>query len=264
MIEVMPNFFIVGAGKAGTTSLYSYLRRHPDVYMSPIKEPHWFSTVKPHPEQKAYAVTSEKEYLDLFKGWRGEKAIGEASTSYLWDDEEPARIRHNVPDAKIIVVLRELVSPASSHYLMGTRVGIQELPFYEAIKEDYEKLEKGWYISHLYVELGMNCEQISRFLDWFDRERLLMMFFEDVISDTDAALTSVASFVEIDTDAAYGGQTFEKQNPHATPRIGILRPALDNEGIRRLGQRLLPGDLSTRPIVTSRTRDDAIHWLQAR
>jgi len=52
MIEVMPNFFIVGAAKAGTTSLYSYLRRHPDVYMSPIKEPHWFSTVKTAPGTK--------------------------------------------------------------------------------------------------------------------------------------------------------------------------------------------------------------------
>jgi hypothetical protein len=69
------------------------------------------------------------------------------------------------------------------------------------------------------------------------------MFFEEVISDTDAALTSIASFLEIDADVAYGGQIFEKLNPHATPRIGILRPALDNEGIRRLGQRLLPGDL---------------------
>jgi hypothetical protein len=77
------------------------------------------------------------------------------------------------------------------------------------------------------------------------------MFFEEVISDTDAALTSIASFLEIDADVAYGGQIFEKLNPHATPRIGILRPALENEGIRRLGQRLLPGDLSTRPIVTS-------------
>jgi hypothetical protein len=141
------------------------------------------------------------------------------------------------------VVLREPVSRASSHYLMDTRVGIQELPFYEAIKEDYGKPEKGWYISHLYVELGLYCEQISRYLDRFDRERLLIMFFEDVISDTDAALTSIASFLEVDADVAYGSQTFEKQNPHATPRIGILRPALDNEGIRRLGQRLLPGDL---------------------
>lgn len=244
MPDVLPNFFIVGAAKSGTTSLYNYLRRHPDVYMSPTKEPHWFSRVKPDPEQGAYAVTSEEEYLDLFKDRQHERAVGEASTSYLWDEKAPDRIKQSIPDAKIIILLREPVSRVFSHYLMDTRVGIQELPFYEAIQEDYENPDKGWYKSHLYVELGMYCEQVSRYFERFGRENVLVLFFEEFVADTDSALSSIARFLGIDADEVGGGQSGERRhNAHAVPRIGFLWSALDNEGVRKLGHRLLPSNL---------------------
>ncbi|MGH3087117.1 MAG: sulfotransferase family protein, partial [Rubrobacteraceae bacterium] len=73
--RVIPNFFIVGAAKAGTTSMYQYLERHPDVYMSSVKEPHWFSRVEPNPARDVRPVTSEEEYLGLFEGWRGESFV---------------------------------------------------------------------------------------------------------------------------------------------------------------------------------------------
>ncbi len=75
MREGRPNFFIVGAAKAGTTSMYEYLEQLPDVYMATLKEPHWFSRVAPNPSRRVRPVTSVKEYAKLFDGWRGESLL---------------------------------------------------------------------------------------------------------------------------------------------------------------------------------------------
>jgi Sulfotransferase family len=115
MHGVLPNFFVVGAAKSGTTSIYRYLRQHPDVYMPIVKELHWFSRLEPNPRQGFHPITSEEEYLSLFEGWRGERAIGEASPSYLWDPKAPERIQRSVPSAKILILLREPVDRAFSH-----------------------------------------------------------------------------------------------------------------------------------------------------
>src|SRR5215212_10736723 len=75
-IPTLPTFFIVGAAKSGTTSLYHYLSQHPDIYMSPNKEPHWFSRIPYVPDRGSHPVYSEEEYLELFKGRTKESAIG--------------------------------------------------------------------------------------------------------------------------------------------------------------------------------------------
>ncbi len=82
-----PNLFVVGAAKAGTTSLYRELARHPAIYMSPMKEPHFFSQIQPAPAREDFFphLSDEDEYLALFKGATTEELLGEASTSYLWD-----------------------------------------------------------------------------------------------------------------------------------------------------------------------------------
>ncbi len=93
MKRVMPNFFIVGAAKSGTTSMYHYLEQHPDVYMLSFKEPHWFARVEPSSGRIVHSVTSEDEYLELFEDWKDERAIGEVNPSYLWDVSAPDRIK---------------------------------------------------------------------------------------------------------------------------------------------------------------------------
>ena len=104
-----PNLFVVGAPRAGTTSLYHYLRQHPEIYMSPLKEPHFFSHSNP---QSDTVVKHQDAYLRLFDAARGEKLRGEASPAYLADPDAPARIKDASPEAKIVAVLREPVSRA--------------------------------------------------------------------------------------------------------------------------------------------------------
>lgn len=127
-----PNFFVVGAPKAGTTSLYNYLGQHPAIYMSPIKEPAFFATdlfeVKrqmgrptadpadlrtyldgPMSEPRAGVISEWEQYLKLFKNVRQETAIGEASGNYLASSSAPSAIRDRIPHARIIMLLRDPV-----------------------------------------------------------------------------------------------------------------------------------------------------------
>ncbi|MBK9638978.1 MAG: sulfotransferase [Bacteroidetes bacterium] len=173
-----PNFFIVGAAKAGTTSLYQYLSQHPEVYMSPIKEPNYFSTeikfeevrteVKERirllkinsflkgnmrkPIHRAF-INDIKQYESLFRFVGNQKAIGEASASYLYSPYAAKAIQEYNSEAKIIIILRNPIQRIYSHYLMDRRMGITNLPFEEALEAEKSYQPRQWsYI--LYLELG--------------------------------------------------------------------------------------------------------------
>lgn len=222
--------------------MYRYLDQHPDVYMPRVKEPHWFSRVEPSSHLGEFPVTSEAEYCSLFEDWRGERAVGEASPSYLWNAMAPDRIKRSVPDAKIIILLREPMDRAVSHYLMDMNDGIQDRPFLEALQEDYASREKGWGVSHLYVELGLYCDQVSRYLERFGPEKVLVLFFEEVFADpeaTERSLKRVLTFLDLDPEAADDIQTRKQHNPHiSAPRNALLRFALNAPGLRTLWRSL--------------------------
>ena len=142
-----PNLFI--AGVASTTSLYEYLGTFPRLYMSPIKEPHFFSPdalKKPGYHERARDWDG---YLRLFAGVTSEVAIGEASPIYLWDRQSPGLIRERLPNARIIILLRESMDRAYSHYLADVRVGWQGMLCLAALQADAHQAQKGLGISHL-------------------------------------------------------------------------------------------------------------------
>src|SRR5579871_3433321 len=110
-----PNFFLVGAQKAGTSSVYAYLKQHPDIFLPAIKEPHFFSQVVPISHYEPIflpSVLNEADYLRLYRDACGFSAIGDASVSYLWDPEAPQRIHARMPQARILIVLRDPVERA--------------------------------------------------------------------------------------------------------------------------------------------------------
>ena len=99
----MPNFLIIGAMKSGTTTLYDSLNAHPQIYMSRLKEPHFFS----YDGTQNFPITNLEDYQALFRGVSNETLIGEASTTYLFNSKAPERIRHYIPQAKLIAILRD-------------------------------------------------------------------------------------------------------------------------------------------------------------
>jgi hypothetical protein len=253
-ISEWPNFLIVGAANSGTTSLYTWLNQHPEVLLPALKEPHYFSQIRPSYEQRYMRtyVTQERAYLKLFRGGAGYRAVGEASPSYLFDAEAPLRIRSAVPHARIIVLLRDPVERAQSHYLMDVREGVQDRPFYEAIEEDWNRSRKGWGISHLYVELGLYADQVKRYLTTFGSDQVLILMFEELRRTSQngkSALAKVLRFLDVDVTYLNQIDTSYAENSYGVARWSWARRLAGSNRVRRVGQILVPPSLGSNQTV---------------
>ena len=135
-----PNFFLVGAARAGTTSLWQYLRAHPDIYMPAAlqgKEPSFFCDLTPPWARKHRTLDS---YLSLFQGAGRRRRIGDASTNYLVSPESPRRIAEQFPDAKILVVLRNPADRAYSLFRLLCYWGLETVtPFEKALAREEQR-----------------------------------------------------------------------------------------------------------------------------
>ena len=204
----MPNFLVVGAAKSGTTSLYQYLNQHPEVYMSPVKEPHFFAFEGerlrfPSPGSEKginlKSVTDESKYRALFEGVSGERAVGEASTSYLYYPGTAERIKHRVPEAKVIAVLRDPAERAYSTFLALTLIGREPFrDFSRALEVEEERVEAGWEHIWHYKNVGFYHAQVSRFFETFGRDRVQVHLYEDLNADPLGVMRGIFGFLGVD------------------------------------------------------------------
>jgi len=176
-VKKWPNFFIVGAPRCGTTSLYEYLKNTSGVYMSPVKEPNYFSR-SIIPDDYIFApIRNEEQYLKLFSHVKDETAIGEASATYLADPEAPKLIHEKVPDTKIIAMLRNPTERAFSHFLYFQSIGFEKRSFREAINNNINKLDKT--SGKDYIDAGIYSHQIERYFDVFGKKNVKTILFND-------------------------------------------------------------------------------------
>jgi hypothetical protein len=198
MKDFWPNFFIVGAARSGTTSLHEYLRNVKGIYMSPVKEPHFFVEEVGPLYRHVPHFKDPARYLSLFQPKNGEFILGESSCSYLYDDTAPSSIYAKIPDARIVILLRDPIERAYSHFLHHLRYGFDNtFNFLEAIKNDYySKGRKGWGFTRLYVELGMYSQQVQRYFDVFGRDKVKVVIYEDEFkSITNETVNDVIRFL---------------------------------------------------------------------
>jgi hypothetical protein len=216
----MPNFFVIGAQKAGTTSLYHYLDQHPEVYMSPRKEPHFFQGMRSDfrwPGRRLAPVTDLRDYLALFEGVTDEKAIGEGSASYLYSLEASALIKRSIPDAKIIAVLRNPAERAYSNYLHLVQVGREPLAsFAEALQAEEGRMREKWGPDWYYKQKGFYHDQVKRYFDTFGRDQVRIWLYEDLRDDPSSMMREVFRFLEVD-DTFVPDLSIE-HNPSGVPR----------------------------------------------
>jgi Sulfotransferase family len=243
--RMWPNLFIVGAAKAGTTSLYSELARHPAIYMSPMKEPHFFSRIEPAPELEGFFphVRDEAEYLALFAGATTEEVLGEASTSYLWDRHAAERIKDVVPDAKIVIMLRDPVDRAYSQYWNDVREGFERRSFREALLDEQRTGSGRWGASSLYIDCGRYPDQVARYLDRFGRQ-VLVLVFEDFVQDQAGTIAEVHLFLGV--EPLNGDPALGRMNPASMPRNRLSRAVLASGGLRRVIQATVPRPVRSR------------------
>ena len=145
-----PTFIIIGAMKAATTSLYTYLKQHPDIFMTSVKEPMFFNNFKKDQNylikgKKTKKVTTLKQYYNLFNAVKSEIAIGEASPAYIYNSDCPRLIKSHLPKIKIIAILRQPVERAYSNYLHVQKSGREIIhDFEEAFNAEKIRIKENW------------------------------------------------------------------------------------------------------------------------
>ena len=203
MTVAKPNLFIVGAPKCGTTAWVNYLSDHPDIFFTPAKEPHYFSTDFP---EFRWART-ESEYSSLFEGAGNAAVVGEASVQYLYSREAASNIGACNPEARILVFLRrhESFLPSYHHQLVYNR------------EEDVSDFATAWKLSLSasarkfpptcressfldYPSVGRFSEQLERYLDVFPEEQLMVVRFEHWTSSPRETYLRILNFLCLDDD----------------------------------------------------------------
>lgn len=192
-----PDVFIVGAPKSGTTALFSYLKAHPDVFMSSIKEPHFFASDIRGCQRR---VTTWAEYLDCFAGARGEKRIGEASTSYLRSQIAPYAVRAAAADARIIIMVRNPVDLMYASYSENVFDAFEPaVDFETALMTDAGRtLQEEPLGVFGYREQARLAPQVRRYLDLFGRDRVHIVVFDDFAADTLRVYRDVLRFLGVE------------------------------------------------------------------
>lgn len=256
----IPNFFIVGAAKAGTTSVYHYLSQHQNVYASPIKEPNYFAqdidtnnftkAFKQNiPNTESYFnkthlasiqqafITNSSDYNLLFKNAKNEKILFEASTSYLFSSVAAENIFQFNPKAKILVILRDPIKRCYSHYLMALRFGFTSLSFKKAIELDNNVSIRNVGQSELFIDMSLYNKMLLRYQKVFDARQIKIMFFEDLVERPLDFMNELADFLEIEK---FKEISSEPKNTAEVPRNIKLNKFIVQSGIKKSVLKILP------------------------
>jgi hypothetical protein len=188
VVQMLPTFLVIGAAKAGTTSLFYYLRQHADIYLAPTKETNFY-WAEGAAEGRRIPRTLE-EYGRCFAGARAQRAIGEISPQYLNSPTAPARIRADLPDIRLIAVLRNPVERAWSDYLGRMRIARETRAAEEAIQPGQRIFEHGCY-----------APRLARYAACFPPARLHVGLHDDFVADPRGTLRTLFRFLDVDPDA---------------------------------------------------------------
>jgi tetratricopeptide (TPR) repeat protein len=247
MMKSKANLFLIGAAKSGTTALASSLGQHPAIASLPIKEPGHFSTDLRIPvfssrynrllqwNEAAYFkkarledrhigfVESESNYQKLV-----DQAITtnpntnyvlDASTAYLYSANAPAQLRHYAPDAKIVLILRNPIERAYSHYTMALKYGMEQEEPMQAFKREAEFNPAHWGQDECYLELGQYAKQLERWLECFPLDQLHIIWYDDFTADPQKAMNALMKYLDLPTFVL---QQSDQLNVGVVPKYATL------------------------------------------
>lgn len=247
----LPNFFICGAARSGTTSMWEYLRQHPDIFMPTVfgwKEPSFYCDL--------YGVKDRAFYLSLFAQAGNKKMVGEASTPYLSSPESAGRIHAELPHARIIIVLRNPIERAYSLYKWMCENGYEQIPTFAAALEAEDKERHAnesfmrnngqYYWNFLYFRSGLYHDQVKRYLDTFGAGQVKIFLFEDMTREPGRTVRETFEFLTVDPEFL---PAIDIHNPtsHESPLAPDLRRVLSERYAPEIAAvgRLLGRDLAS-------------------
>lgn len=256
------NLFVVGAMRAGTTSFMELLAQHPEIYTSPIKEPHFFTETLPKeifeplppnylehyfkkqfplPIHRAHLKNIE-EYTKLFENATTEKYLAEGSISYLNAPGVPERIKRYNPEAKIIILTRNPLERAISHYKMNVGLFREKRSFETAIQEEidaYYKNELPWYS---YLQMSFYKDSIAKYEQCFGNN-VMVINLEDLVLETKKIGAQLSSFLEV---ASFEIDNFPQRNKTRKLRFKKVLSMLHRLHLKQLLYSVLPAWGKTR------------------
>ena len=220
--EIKPNFIIIGAMKSATTSLYTYIKQHPNVFMTKVKEPMFFNNLNKKHDffikgKKSQKITNFDEYYSLFNDVMHEKAIGEASPSYLYNEECAQLIKKHLPKTKIIAIIRQPVERAYSNYLHAKRADREPINnFEDAFNSEESRIKKNWSPLYHYKSQGLYYKQLKKYYNLFDKNQIKIILFQDLTSKPKKITKEVFNFLEVDD--TFNSDTSIKANVSGIPK----------------------------------------------
>lgn len=243
--ELMPNLFVIGASKSGSSALHAYMRAHPDIHMSSEKEPCFF--VEQSELEAAWPIMARQPcshdweaYLDLWEGGAGARWRGEGSVYYSQAPHRsgvPARIRAACPDARIVYVVREPVTRAVGHYWQRFKEFQEPLPLERAVREN-----------PLYRDTSDYALQLEAYLAHFPRDRIHVIVAEDLRSRRREVLSDLFAWLDL---PGYDFDESELTDRHRSPptsrreRFPLVRQ-VRNSALWAAARRRLPPALVDR------------------
>jgi hypothetical protein len=255
----LPDFFVAGAPKAGTTALHAALARHPYLYLSPVKEPKFFLTDGPPPARggpgdlRTYRehVWRRDEYEALFDAAPAGQLRGESTPFYLYRHDAQRRIRDLIPDARLIVILRDPVERAHSNWTHLWSAGLDPVgDFVQACAEEERRIAAGWADFWHYQALGRYGEQLERLYTVFPRDQVLAFRYRALIEQPAIVLDRICAFLRVprgvvtevprENVTAHPDLTIRHRALSAAIRIGHAVPGVPTEALERMLQQDSP------------------------
>ncbi|QNL22963.1 sulfotransferase domain-containing protein [Hyphobacterium sp. CCMP332] len=237
MNDFLPNFLIVGAAKSGTTSLFDQLCRHPEVFKPYIKEPGYFI-----PLNQYSSINTWEEYQNIFRGANNFKARGEASVTYLFDEQSPELIKEKLgEEVRILIILRNPIDMSYSLWQHRKRDLKEEFDFFEALKLRDTKNPNAISVKSIeydwdYLNRAKYYEQVKRYIDKFKNVKILI--FEDYIKNVNLQFKEVCEFLGINPQITV---ELESKNTAYKPRFPLIQKALTYQlSIKKILKKILP------------------------
>jgi hypothetical protein len=217
----LPDFIVIGVGKAGTTSLLDYLKQHPQIYLCPKKETFYFTSIENRSNHIKYgAVQTFDEYQELFQNAPEGNVVGEISTTYYAHCESAKLIYSTLPEVKIIAILRNPIERAFSAYQMHVNNGSETSAFSEVITPEAKYVKNGFYHS-----------QLLTYYEMFPEEQISILFYDDYCKDINNFLKRVFTFVGVDGDFIV--DTSKRGRVGGVPKRAWVRRLLNEKNLAR-------------------------------
>ena len=248
----LPNFMCLGASKSGTTTLYDILRQHPDIYIPAFKEPHFFDI----PENYKNGIEWYKR--NYFRN-ANKKIIADFTPSYFFEKEAPKRIFKNLGrDMKFLVVFRNPVDRAYSHYLHSKRDDHESENFEKSLELEVSRLNKHEnqsdylsYLRHSYVHQGLYAQMINRYLQYFSLDNFLFIHFEnELLQERELTIKRILEFLEIDSSVLL--RTDIRSNPSSKEKSKSLKKLMNKRGWWRDVIKFMIPSVQLRQIIRNR------------